>query len=158
MELRGFLLDHDYSGSHLDDNGNITILSWNWKILCTQFKFWVKHGMMIWLLTGIQWWWSFFDMRKRKILRLLRCGNLLHHLLKMSFSNCTQKSLVDYFYASFCRFPITPVSIYLFIKQYLWIPWHLIYLPYVSVENSARCTKLSRQRWCFEKRVCSNCG
>ena len=38
-------------------------------------------------------------MRKRKILRrLLRCGNLLHPLLKMSFSNCTQKSLVDYFY------------------------------------------------------------
>ena len=99
MELRGFLLDHDYSGSHLDDNGNITILSWNWKILCTQFKFWVKHGMMIWLLTGIQWWWSFFDKRKRKILRrLLRCGNLLHPLLKMSFSSCTQKSLVDYFY------------------------------------------------------------
>ena len=37
-------------------------------------------------------------MRKRKILRLLRCGNLLHPLLKMYFSNCTQKSLVDYFY------------------------------------------------------------
>ena len=37
-------------------------------------------------------------MRKRKILRLLRCGNLLHPLLKMPFSNCTQKSLVDYCY------------------------------------------------------------
>ena len=100
-------------------------------------RFYARSSSSGW---NMEWWYGYWRVSSDGGVFLTRgngkywegyCGVETYYIpsLKCLFQVVLKNLWWIIFTASFCRFPITPASIYLFIKQYLWIPWHLIYLP-----------------------------